>query len=197
MSRDTTALIFIITHMQTYFLLNPHSDRHGHLLASTTPKWFCPDHIISCRPQTPVPNNYSGLLFVPPAPEVSAEIKRTIPHSLLPFHSPIRGFHSVPFKIRFTMTFWLSHCIIFQIRNRNELTDKKFRLIFVWLFSFLTIQKIVRSSSRGPGIFGGLYASKLRPWPRTWASRPRRRTSKCVREDSNSDNSAILGRSFR
>ena len=36
---------------------------------------------------------------------------------------------------------WLSHYIIFQIRKENELTDQKFMLSFVWLFSFLTNQK--------------------------------------------------------
>ena len=52
------------------------------------------------------------------------------------------------------------------------------------LHKILTIQKIVLSSSRGQANFRGLEAS--RPRPRTWPSRPRPRTSKCVLEDSTS-----------
>ena len=56
-----------------------------------------------------------------------------------------------------------------------------FEKIFQALHKILTIQKIVLSSSRGQASFWGLEAS--RPWPRTWPSRPRPRTSKCVLED--------------
>ena len=47
-----------------------------------------------------------------------------------------------------------------------------------------TVQKIVLSWSREQGNFRGLVAS--RPRPRTWPTRSRPRTSKCVLEDSNS-----------
>ena len=47
-----------------------------------------------------------------------------------------------------------------------------------------TVQKIVLSSSRGQGNFRGIEAS--RPRPKTWPSRQRPRTSKCVLEDSTS-----------
>ena len=53
-----------------------------------------------------------------------------------------------------------------------------FQKIFQALHKILTIQKIVLSSSRGQANFRGLEAS-----------RPRPRTSKCVLEDSTSDNS--------
>ena len=48
---------------------------------------------------------------------------------------------------------WLSHCIIFQIRIRNESTDQKFVLSFVWLFSVLINQEIMLFSNRGQNIF--------------------------------------------
>ena len=53
-----------------------------------------------------------------------------------------------------------------------------FQKIFQALHKILTIQKIVLSSSRGQVNFRGLEASR----PRTWPSRPRPRTSKCVLE---------------
>ena len=67
-----------------------------------------------------------------------------------------------------------------------------FQKIFQALHKILTIQKLVLSSSRGQANFGGLEASR----PRTWPSRPRPRTSKCVLEDSTSGNypNAILNR---
>ena len=45
-------------------------------------------------------NGFSVLLFVPPAPEVVAEIKRTM---YTAFHPPVsdQSFHAVPLKIRF------------------------------------------------------------------------------------------------
>ena len=55
-----------------------------------------------------------------------------------------------------------------------------FQKIFLALHKILTIQKILLSSSRGQANFRGLEASK--PRPRTWPSRPRPRTSKCVLE---------------
>ena len=54
-----------------------------------------------------------------------------------------------------------------------------FQKIFQPLHKILTFQKIVLSSSRGQANFRGLEASR----PRTWPSRPRPRTSKCVLED--------------
>ena len=51
-----------------------------------------------------------------------------------------------------------------------------FQKIFQALHKILTIQKLVLSSSRGQANFRGLEASR----PRTWPSRPRPRTSKCV-----------------
>ena len=56
------------------------------------------------------------------------------------------------------------------------------KIIFHAIYKFLTIQKIVLSSSREQGNFRGLEASRPRPRPRTWPSRPRSRTSKCVLE---------------
>ena len=67
----------------------------------------------------------------------------------------------MPFKMRFSMTYsWLSHCIIFPLWKGNELTDQKFMLSFVWLFSFLTNQKIMLSSSRGKNIIRVLVGFK-------------------------------------
>ena len=54
-----------------------------------------------------------------------------------------------------------------------------FQKIFQALQKILTIQKIVLSSSRGQANIRGLEASR----PRTWPSRPRPRTSKCVLKD--------------
>ena len=63
-------------------------------------------------------------------------------------------------------------------------TKKRFPKTFSSdLHEILTIQNIVLSSSRGQANFRGLEASR----PRTWPSRPRPRTSKCVLEDSTSD----------
>ena len=59
-----------------------------------------------------------------------------------------------------------------------------FQKIFQALHKILTIQKILLSSSRGKANFRGLEASR----PRTWPSRPRPRTSKCVLENSTSVN---------
>ena len=55
-----------------------------------------------------------------------------------------------------------------------------FQKNFQSLHKILTIQKLLLSSSRGQAKFRGLEAS--RPRPRTWPSRPRSRTSKCVLE---------------
>ena len=73
-----TVLHFIISHI--YFFLSPHLDRHGHELALATQKCLCPDP----KPLVMALDSFSGLLFVPPAPEILAEIKRTILHCLLP-----------------------------------------------------------------------------------------------------------------
>ena len=54
--------------------------------------------------------------------------------------------------------------------------------LFQVVYKILTFPKIVLSSSRGQGNFRGLEASR----PRTWPSRPRTRTSKCVLENSTS-----------
>ena len=72
----------------------------------------------------------SALVLAALALEVSAEIKITFLHCLLPPCSPI-SFHTMPFKIRFATT-WQTHYIVFQIRKGNKLTGKKFRLFFVW-----------------------------------------------------------------
>ena len=64
----------------------------------------------------------------------------------------------------FSHTFW-------RFSTRNKIGHD--------LGTFLTSQKIVRSSSRGQSIFEDLQASK--PRPRTWPSRPR--TTSCVLED--------------
>ena len=53
-----------------------------------------------------------------------------------------------------------------------------FQKIFQAMHEFVTIQKILLSSSRGQANFRGLEASRRRTWP----SRPRTRTSKCVLE---------------
>ena len=50
---------------------------------------------------------------------------------------------------------WLPHCIIFQIRKGIKLTNQKFMLSFVGLFSFSTNQETMlyakpRTSSRTP-----------------------------------------------
>ena len=65
-----------------------------------------------------------------------------------------------------------------------------FQKIFQALHKILTIQKIVLFSSRGQANFRGLEASRSRP--RTWPSRPRPRTSKCVLEDSTSGHEICL-----
>ena len=59
------------------------------------------------------------------------------------------------FKLSSNITWlsWLSQCIVFQIRKGNVLTDQKFMLSFVWLFSFLTNQNIILSLNLGLGIF--------------------------------------------
>ena len=56
---------------------------------------------------------------------------------------------------------------------------KFFAMFLAFSNKISTVQKIVQSSSWGQGNFQGLEASR----PRTWLSRPRPRTSKCVLED--------------
>ena len=73
-----TVLHFIITHI--YFFPSPYSDKHGHELALATQK---------CLRQDPgslviALDGFKALRFVPPAPEISAEIRITILHCLLP-----------------------------------------------------------------------------------------------------------------
>ena len=53
------------------------------------------------------------------------------------------SFHSMLFKISFSMTWlsWQSRSTIFQTRKDNQLTDLKFIMSFVGLFSFLNNQK--------------------------------------------------------
>ena len=68
----------------------------------------------------------SALPFVLPALEVLTEIKTKFLQYVLSPYSPIRiNFHTMPFKISFILTWliWLSHCIIFQIKKGNKLTD--------------------------------------------------------------------------
>ena len=72
-----TVLHFIITHIQTYFLLNPHLHSPGHVLALATPKFLCQDPRISCYGPSD-PDGFSALLFVPPAPEVLTEKKKKL-----------------------------------------------------------------------------------------------------------------------
>ena len=64
--------------------------------------------------------------------------------------------------------------------EENKQRLRKFSARFLAFSNkILTVQKIVLSSSRGQGNFGGHEASR----PRTWLLRPRPRTSKCVLED--------------
>ena len=71
-----------------------------------------------------------------------------------------------------------------------------FQKIFQPLHKILTFQKIVLSSSRGQANFRGLEASRPRPRPRTWPSRPRTSKSvleaKDVLEDSTSGNNSLF-----
>ena len=64
-------------------------------------------------------NGFSVMLFVPAAPEVLAEAKRTI---YAAFCLLILQFKlaTTTLKIKFTMTYWLLHNIIFQIKKRND-----------------------------------------------------------------------------
>ena len=76
--------------------------------------------------------------------------------------------------------------VLFKIKSlhknfSSDLHKKTFSKKFFKLHKILTIQKILLSLSRGQANFWGLEA--LRPRPRTWPSRPRSRTSKCVLED--------------
>ena len=63
------------------------------------------------------------------------------------------------------------------------------KIFFQAIYKISTIQKKVLSSSRGQGNFRGLGAS--RPRPRTWPSRPKPRTSKCVLEDVLEDSTSV------
>ena len=67
---------------------------------------------------------------------------------------------------------------IFQAISRKTHLPKNFS----GTPKILTIQKIVLSSSRGQANFRGLEASRPKPRPRTWPSKPRSKTSKCVLE---------------
>ena len=73
-------------------------------------------------------------------------------------------------------------------RSPKRKTKKGLRKFSARFLAFsnkiLTVQKLVLSSSRGPGNFRGLEVSR----PRTWPSKPRPRTLKCVLVDSTSDN---------
>ena len=53
-------------------------------------------------------DGFSALLFVPPAEEVLAEIKRMVLNCLMPPHSPIRAFTQSRLEVRFTVA-RLSH----------------------------------------------------------------------------------------
>ena len=79
----------------------------------------------------------------------------------------------MPFKINFSMTWlgWLSLCIIFQIKKRNnKLTDYQ-TCCLLFVFFFLTNSKIMLSSSRRQDILEDLQA--LRPRLENVSSRPR------------------------
>ena len=68
---------------------------------------------------------------------------------------------------------------VFHKNFSSDLHKKTFsKKFFKRSTKFLTIQKIVLFSSRGQANFRGFEASR----PRTWPSRPRPRTSKCVLE---------------
>ena len=81
--------MYYISLSRTYFFLNPHSHRLGHVLALATQKCLCLDPGSFVM----ILDGFGALLFVPPALEVlAAEIKATIQHWLLLSHSPIRAF---------------------------------------------------------------------------------------------------------
>ena len=65
-------------------------------------------------------NGFHVLLSVPAAPEVLAEIKRTIYSAFCPFLLRLEFSHYMTFKIKFTIT-WLSHSIFFHIRKGNKI----------------------------------------------------------------------------
>ena len=102
-NRGSTVLHFIITH---------------------TVKMVCPDPRIPCYGSVWL--YCSALQFLRPAPEALADIKTTIFYNAFCLVFLPLGLHTIPFKISFVVT-WLSrllHCIIFQIRIRNnKLTD--------------------------------------------------------------------------
>ena len=83
-----TVLHFIITHI--YFFPSPYSDKHGHELALATQK---------CLRQDPgslvmTLDGFKALRFVPPAPEILAEIRITILHCLLPLILRLKFSHN-------------------------------------------------------------------------------------------------------
>ena len=87
---------------------------------------------------------------LPPAPEVLAEIKLIFDSAFCVLILRLE-FHTMPFKISFRMAWltWLSHCIIFQVRKRNnELADYQICCLLFGFF-FLTKQKRMLSSNLG------------------------------------------------
>ena len=93
---------------------------------------------------------------------VSKDKNKNFAQCVLPPYSPIRGFHTMPFKISFCMTWliWLSHCIVFQIRKRNnEFTDYRICCLLL-VFFFSTNHKTMLSSSLRQDIFEDLQGSR-------------------------------------
>ena len=73
-----------------------------------------------------------------------------------------------------------------QLRKNKKSVCKCSAKLLIFFNKILRVQKIVLSSSQGQGNFRGPKASRPRPRQKTWPSRPRPRTSKCVLEDSTS-----------
>ena len=96
-------------------------------------------------------NDFSTLQFVPTAPNKLTEIRTaTLYKAFCPLIFPIGVFTQCHLKyvsVSMIGHSWLSHFIIFQMRKGNELTDQKFLLSFVRLFSIFFLLSYFQSKN--------------------------------------------------
>ena len=126
--------------MHICFVLKSQSDRQGYGLALATLLKNVGDRTLGSLDM--ILHGLSVALFVLPAPEVLAKIKRNNLLCFCPFAPSFfdYSFHTMPFEIRFTVSMtWLAHYTIFGITKTNLPGKIYFRLFLFGYFSIFSL----------------------------------------------------------
>ena len=122
----------------TYFLLNSYEEQARSCFSISNSKWFglTPEFLVLDLDGFTVVVLCS---FYRQHRKYQQQQKQQFSTMRFVFLFSDQSFHAMLFKISFSMTWrsWLTNCIIFQIRKRNnELTDYRMCLSFVQFFLF-------------------------------------------------------------